>query len=152
MQQTFSPGFTILWSLTLELLVCFMPAVSFSLTPFLFPPLLLMQPASSSNLPLAWNGCGGQCQLQNAQHTFFFFSFLLENMLRISVTDMLFDCHINPGICDWLAEGKRCICHHSRFIVKQGVDWFFPWLLLCGRLVILLFLVRTTDNKSQSAK
>lgn len=47
---------------------------------------------------------------------------------------------------------KQSVCHQSRFTVKQGVDWFFPWLLLCGRLVILLFLVRATDNKSQSAK
>lgn len=78
MQQTFPLAFQSCNSLTLELLVCFMPAVSFSLTPLLSRPLLLMQPASSSNLPLAWNGCGGQCQLQKAQRAFFFSFFFFR--------------------------------------------------------------------------
>lgn len=40
------------------------------------------------------------------KHNFVFFVFF-ENTLRISVTDMLFDGHINPGcVTDWQRGGN----------------------------------------------
>lgn len=104
--------------------------------------------ATSSNLPLAWNGRERIGKIK-----------CIVTFSKGLMWLYFFDCHIYP-LTDFcflkyiynIYGKKGCICYLSRFTVKQGVDWLFPRLMLCGRLVILLFLVRWTDNKSQSAK
>lgn len=146
----------VLWCCILMLVNPFLVGLCISVACCLFftnpLPFFPMQPASSSNLPLTWNGyeCVGK-PIIIVHIAYYFLQFIY---LKVNVMDMFFFklSHLSDEY-DWKKKKPRMsICHPSRFTVKQGVDWFFPWLLLCGRLVILLFLVRSTDNKSQSAK
>lgn len=63
----------------------------------------------------------------------------------------MIDLFLCPSV-DMVNKGIHIYLPSKPFHCEAGSGLIFPWLLLCGRLVILLFLVRSTDNKSQSAK